>query len=447
MKKFSIVAILFLVVVTYACRKTNDSPQDSELFELLINASGGKGLSYFSFPASNDYAHIPQDPKNPITAAKVELGKFLFHEVQLGGSPKLPGGIYTYSCASCHNAKAGFQACVPQGMGEGGWGFGMSGEGRVPNPAYPIDSVDVQAVRSPSAMNGAYQEATLWNGQLGATGVNEGTQYAWTPGTPKELNHLGYQGLETQVLAGQINHRLKIDVDWLRANTEYHSLFDKAFPDVPEDRRISKLTVALAIAAYERTLMASQAPFQVWLRGDQYAMNEVEKQGAKLFFGKAECYTCHNGPALNAMNFYALGMADLQNGVRGVFNVNPNDGAHKGRGGFTGRAEDMYKFKVPQLYNLADSRFYGHGASFTSIAEVIRYKNAAVSQNPNVPATQLAQGFRPLHLNESEIQALATFIETALRDPQLKRYVPAYLPSGRCFPNADQKSRADMGCN
>gem|GEM_PF-4888252 len=57
-------------------------------------------------------------------------------------------GIYTYSCASCHQAKAGFQSGLTQGIGEGGFGFDVNGEGRIPSLTYITDSLDTQPVRS-----------------------------------------------------------------------------------------------------------------------------------------------------------------------------------------------------------------------------------------------------------------------------------------------------------
>jgi cytochrome c peroxidase len=141
-------------------------------------------------------------------------------------------------------------------------------------------------------------------------------------------------------------------------------------------------------------------------------------------------------------------MEDLKNGSIGkniISNVNPNDGAHKGRGGFTKKAEDMYKFKVPQLYNLKDSPFYGHGASFSSIREVVEYKNNGIKENMNVADEQLSPEFKPLNLSEEEISQITIFLENALRDPELHRYVPKSLPSGLGFPNNDQQSRIDLG--
>ncbi len=449
MKKHLYPALLALAV-SFLASCTKDQPLQSELdIELdrtLKLASGNAGRSFFVLPNSNDYSAIPQDANNPINNAKVELGSFLFHETVLAENPRLPTGMHRFSCASCHHAKAGFQANLPQGIGEGGLGFGARGEGRFADSSYPVDSIDLQPIRTPSAMNGAYQRNQLWNGQFGANHMNVGTQASWTPGTPKEVNNLGFDGLETQAIAGLGVHRLKIDTAYLNSLPRYPQLFDQAFPNVAAGQRMTNVNAGLAIAAYERTVMSNQAPFQMWLRGENDAMSDDEKKGALLFFGKAQCGSCHTGPALNSMDFHALGMEDLKNGTYGVISSNPNDGAHKGRGGFTNRAEDMYKFKVPQLYNLNDSRHYGHGASKKSVRDVIVYKNNAVQENPNVPKSQLSTYFKPLNLSNQEIDLITIFVEKSLYDPGLMRYQPEKLPSGYCFPNNDPKSKADTGC-
>ncbi|HRK28865.1 MAG TPA: cytochrome c peroxidase [Chitinophagales bacterium] len=447
----TIFAAVLLLLFAAGCNPDEgwmtDDYLDYRLNEVLQNASGGVGKNHFILPESNNYAAIPQDPNNPITAPKVELGKLLFHETYIGLNPKKPEGLGTYSCASCHHVKAGFQACVPQGIGDGGIGFGINGEGRTNNNHYADSELDVQPIRTPSALNIAYQPNILWNGQFGATGVNMGTQYAWTPGTPKEKNLLGFEGAETQAIAGQDVHRLVVSESDLAAIQEYIQLFNAAFPDVPPTQRVSKVNAGLAIAAYERTLLANQAPFQQWLRGNLNVLTEHQKRGAILFFSKANCYKCHNSPALNDMNFYALGMNDLNQGSYGnVFNATPNKPEHKGRGGFTNRAEDMYKFKTPQLYNLKNSPFYGHGASFNTVRQVVEYKNNAVPQNHLVPANMLSPEFKKLYLSEQEIDQITDFIENALNDPNLARYVPQSLPSGNCFPNNDQPSKHDLGC-
>lgn len=403
-------------------------------------------LSAYLLPASDDYAAIPQDPKNPITAEKVELGKLLFHESRLGINNVSIQGLQTYSCATCHHAEAGFQSGLAQGIGEGGIGFGITGEKRIADPLYDAGIIDIAPIRTPTVLNTAYSEVMMWNGQFGSTGPNTGTEASWTPGTPKYYNYLGYQGLETTGLGAEQRHRLNPDTAWLASVPAYKNFFDLVFSDLPDEERITALTVSLAMAAYQRTLLPNQSPFQRWLRGDTKAMNKDQKDGKTLFFGKAKCATCHSTPGLGAATFYSLGMNDLQDGVGSAFNVSPTAIEHRGRGGFTNKNTDMYKFKTPQLYNLKEVDFFGHGSSFTSVEEVIRYINKGIPQNANVPASQLAKQFQPLYLTEDEIIKLVKFVEDALYDPNLIRYVPVSLPSGNCIPNNDAKSKADRGC-
>lgn len=443
-----IIACTFIGLVLSSCNPDGDElfyydDEDSELKDLLKSKSPTLQLNYYMLPGPSDLSKIPQDPKNPLSHEKVDLGQLLFHETGLAISNKVETGFKTFSCASCHQVGAAFQAGVAQGLGEGGLGFGANGEMRHLNPDYPVDSVDIQAIRTPTILNGAYQKNMLWNGQFGATGLNIGTEESWTEYTPKAVNHLGYEGLETQAIAGMGVHRLNVTPEVL-IELGYKEMFDSAFAEWPEEERYTTETAGLAIAAYERTVMTNQAPFQKWLRGSGF-LSDDEMAGAKLFFGKAGCDNCHSGPALNNMSFHALGMADL-NTHPSVLKPNENAIENKGRAGFTGDPTDEYKFKVPQLYNLRDIAFLGHGSSFNSVREVIEYKNNAVPENPNVDINKLSPHFTKLNLTEMEINQLTTFITQTLNDADIDRYVPDYLPSGNCFPNADDMSKQDLGC-
>ncbi len=450
MKPFIKVLIISLVILQIGCQKDETDSigkeLDQELETLLTTASDGIGKSFFLLPESDNLSAIPSDPKNPLTAEKVALGRNLFHETGISQNPMQDIGEGTYSCASCHFASAGFQAGRFQGLGEGGIGFGVNGEGRSRNMLYQEDMLDCQPLKSPSAMNGAYQTNMLWNGMFGATGVNIDTEALWTLGTPKETNHLGYEGLETQAIAGLKVHRMKLDKETIES-LGYKDMFDAAFPDIPEEDRYSRENAGLAIGAFERTILSNEAPFQEWLKGNSNALSNNDKRGAILFFGDAECSKCHTGPALSEMEFYALGMNDMYECPEELFKIDPDAGDHLGRGGFTGEQEDMYKFKVPQMYNLSDSPFYGHGNSFRSIRQVLEYKNLAVPERDDVSASQLSEDFHPLNLTETEINYLVEFIEQGLRDPNLKRYEPDALPSGNCFPNNDALSKYDLGCD
>ncbi|TAK45305.1 MAG: c-type cytochrome [Saprospiraceae bacterium] len=449
MKCNSLYGLAALVLFFAACKKDNapsDVQLDDQLEQALLAASGGVGDSHYVLPMSSEFNKIPQDPKNPLTQEKVNLGALLYHETGMALIPKQNIGMQTYSCASCHFASAGFQAGRHQGISEGGSGFGINGEGRHANPDYAVADLDVQPIRTPATLNIAYQEAILWNGQFGATGVNAGTQLLWTPGTPKQTNTLGYQGTETQAIAGLQVHRMKMD-DQVCASLNYQSLFDAAFPDTDPAIRYDREHAGLAIAAYERTLLANQAPFQLWLRGNKNAMTQQEKRGATLFFGKAGCTSCHNGPSLANMEFYALGMKDLFENPETTYGAGATSDSNLGRFSFTQNEADKYKFKVPQLYNMADSPFYGHGASFTNLRQVVAYLNLGVKENGTVPDGQLAAAFKPLNLTEGEVDDITAFLTNGLHDPNLLRYQPLSIRSGNCFPNNDTQSRVDLGCD
>lgn len=146
--------ILFSICLLWSCKKesTVNSVQDEELAELIDRASEGQGKAFFQLPDSDDFNNIPQDPNNPLSKEKVALGKLLYHETGLGLNPENNISMGNFSCASCHFASAGFQAGRVQGIGEGGIGFGLNGEGRIKGSLYTEDMIDVQPIRSPSAL-------------------------------------------------------------------------------------------------------------------------------------------------------------------------------------------------------------------------------------------------------------------------------------------------------
>ena len=442
--KIGLCLILGIILLS-SCTNADDSNQnlDSNLIDLLKAQSPSGNISYYELPASKDFDRIPQDPKNPLTLQKIALGGFLFHETALSTEGKDPTLSQTYSCATCHHSEAGFQSGILQGLGDGGTGFGLRGELRTVKSNFA--DPDAKPLKSPSVLNGAWQPNQMWNGQFGSSHLNASTQSLWLKDTELKINNLGYQGLESRAIAGLKMHRLKISENILTMGA-YKKLFDESFAEFPKIMRYTEEMTGLAIAAYIRTLTSNEAPFQKYLRGNVTALSDEEKNGAILFFGKAKCSNCHTGPALNSMQFNALGMKDMVDCPEPTINTKQNDPANLGRGGFTKISSDNFKFKVPQLYNLADSPYYGHGSSFRTIKNVIKYKNLAIPENNNISKEQLDPFFKPLSLTEEEINAINTFITKALYDPNLSRFVPQKLPSGLCFPNADLQSRRDMDC-
>ena len=422
------------------------------LLVLLDSTSTIGSYEEYILPESDDFDNIPQDPSNPITAEKVALGKLVYHETGITDGD-IAGMEGTFSCASCHNAQNGFKSGIRQGIGEGGVGFDHRMIAAGVNP----EDIDVQPVTSPTVLNTAFQEVMLWNGQFGnviAGNVNVGIDpdRHFTEGTPKEANLRNFAGLETQAVAGLGVHRMgDTENSILRTNETYRQMFTDAYGVAEPDDMLE--ATALAVAAYERTILANQSPFQAYLKGDVDAMTAEEVSGAEVFFGKGNCHSCHNGPALSSpvgamadQVFMAVGFHDLdiwEDEIVGEV----NQATKEGRGGFTGDNMEKYAFKVPPLYNLIDTTVFGHGASFTSVEEVVRYKVAATPQHPEVETTDLDYRFTPLDLDEEEIANLVAFLENSLHDPELMRYVPESLPSGNCPINNDEESRRDLGCD
>ena len=443
MKK--VLILLILTTLIFACSKDRLSdPLDINLARNLEKLSPTGNLNHYVLPDSDNLDAIPQGVSNPLTPEKVALGKLLFFETGLALDAKHESGKGTYSCATCHIPSAGFMPGRAQGIADGGLGFGLNGEGRGKISEYSEDEVDVQGARPLSLVNVAYVTNTTWNGKFGANGVNVGTEYAWHADSLLEVNFLGMDGLESQNIEGLGLHRMVVN-ETVLGDLGYKPLYDAAFPDFATADRYSKMTTSFAISAYLRTLLTTEAPFQRWLKGEYKAMTNAQKRGASLFYSKAGCYRCHKGPALNAMEFHAVGVRDLYENAIAV-NTDENDKRNLGRGGFTEKEEDMFKFKVPQIYNMKDSPFYFHGSSKRSLWGVVEYFNNGTIENPNVPIDKVSPFFHPLNLTSNEIADIVAFLEDGLRDPDLQRYAPEAVLSGNCFPNNDAISQYELGC-
>jgi cytochrome c peroxidase len=296
----------------------------------------------------------------------------------------------------------------------------------------------------------------LWNGQFGnevggIVNIGIDPDRHFTEGTPKEANLRNLSGLETQAVAGLGVHRMNVEEgSILTTNELYQMMFEDAYGIAQPDDMLE--AAALAVAAFERTVLSNEAPFQDYLRGDETAMTETQVAGAEVFFGKGNCHSCHNGAALSSPKgamadqiFMTVGFHDLDIWEDVIGDV--NEATREGRGGFTGDTLDKFKFKVPPLYNLIDTEVFGHGASFSSVEDVVRYKIEAVPQHPQVEIADLDYRFTPLDLTEDEIANLVEFLEVGLRDDNLMRYVPESLPSGNCPVNNDEVSRQELGCD
>jgi len=449
MKLQGIAAVCAIIFFANACTQDRvllTADLDNQLEFLIAQNSPEGTMEYYILPDENDYANIPQDPKNPITAAKVELGKMLFFETGLAQNAGKDSGLGTYSCATCHIPEAGFKPGFFQGIADGGSGYGIDGNRRFVNTEYMHSELDVQSARPLTMVNVGFVTNTFWNGQFGATGVNEGTEELWDNDEDTARNHLGFEGIETQNFEGLISHRIEISKELLD-ELGYTELYDEAFADIPVAERYNTMTGSLAFSAYIRTIISNRAPFQDWLKGNKSAMSFEEKEGAMLFFGKALCTNCHYKQNLGSLEFHALGVKDMYQRLGGSFNAFSTDKRNLGRGGFTLNPEDNFKFKVPGIYNAEDTPWFFHGASVEGLEDLIEYKDLAQTENSNVPQSLISDEFEVLNLTEEEKANLVKFIRHSLSDPDLVRYKPDNILSGLCFPNNDPQSRTDLSCN
>lgn len=438
-KLFVLATLLAFLLIS--CAKDKKAYLDEEVLSVVQNNAPSNDISYYIMPESGDYASLPnQDPNNPITQSKVNLGRMLFFETGLAQHPNDDACYETYSCATCHVPSKGFLPGRAQGIADGASGFGYQGSNRAVLSQYTSSQIDAQGTRPLTVMNSTYVTNTLWSGTFGANDQNVGTEEHWTG--LASVNHTGLNGLEAQNIENFELHRMDIN-DKVLDGFAYRQVFDFAFPDVPVAERYSTLTASYALSAYLRTLLTNEAPFQAFLKGDTEALTESQKYGAMLFFGKARCASCHNSPSLGKMDFYALGAADLYE--IGGLNTSADDPRILGRGAFTSTEEDMFKFKVPQLYNLQTYETFFHGSSKKSIEEVVDYKILAQSENALVPDAMMA--ISPIQLSGLERDQLIDFLSNGLYDDNMERYVPSGVLSGNCFPNNDAQSRIDIGCN
>lgn len=300
--------------------------------DAAIDAGSGAAFAW-NLPPGFPVPVTPAD--NPMSEAKVTLGRRLFYDKRLSGNQ-------TQSCASCHEQKLAFSDGRARGLGSTG-------------QAHP---------RSPMPLvNLAYAASLTWANPLFAMGVlaeplERQTQIPLYGDTPIEL------GMRSQ---SQVEQRL-YEVPL------YRELFQAAFPDDPEP--ISALNVGRALAAFERVLISGDSPYDHFLQGDQAALRAEEKRGLALFTGdKLQCAQCHAGFNLSEhVHFQGQLAIELRYRNTGLYNIDgqgaypaPNTGAFD----VTMEPQDMGKFKVPTLRNIALTAPYMHDGSIESLSEVI----------------------------------------------------------------------------
>lgn len=295
---------------------------------------------------------IPYPDDNRHSEARYRLGRMLFYDPRLSGNR-------TVACATCHNP----------GLA---WGDGL---GRAHgNSGKPLRR------RTPTLLNLAWAPVLFWDGRAGSL-----EEQALAPfGAAEEMN------LPTDQMVRRLD---SID--------GYRLAFDAAYPG----ERLTPLTVAKALATFERGIVSASAPFDRWMDGDAAAMPPAAVRGFSLFTGKARCDKCHSGWRFTDDSFHDIGIETTDHG-RGPL--------------MPGFDELQYAFKTPTLRNVAQRAPYYHNGSGQSLAEVIDlYDKGGLARRPS-----LSPDITPLGLTTQDRGDLVAFLH-ALTSDDIEARVPA----------------------
>lgn len=248
----------------------------------------------------------------------------------------------------------------------------------------------------------------------------------------------------------------------LNANPTYRKLFGQIFPEVKKGAKIDFFHFGKAIAEFEFTLVFADAPLDQFARGRERAMSDSEKRGALLFFGKANCASCHRVDGNSNEMF-----SDFKEHVIGTpqifptFGVNTGNFMFSGPGGNedfgreerTGDVNDRYKFRTAPLRNLAVQSSFFHNGAFVHIEDAIRFHLNVVSGaenydpadadvpadlqqvGPVIPKALVAKSLKkPIHLSNQEFRDLVRFVRDGLTDDRVRKrnlcgLIPDKVPS------------------
>lgn len=341
---------------------------------------------------------IPRVPKdNPMSEAKVALGRRLFFDVRLSGNEK-------QSCGSCHDPAKAFTEGRATSLGSTG-------------EAHPRGAM--------SLANVGYAAALTWANPILLT-LEQQAVIPMFGDAPVEL------GMKDEATL----------VARLSADAEYPAAFAKAFPGA--EKAISLDHVTKALASFQRTIVSGDSPYDRYLRGETSAITESQKRGGALFFSeKVECYHCHGGFAFSDSAVSEGSFFELSFHNTGLYNVD-GKGAYpepnRGLVDVTGKPEHMGRFRAPTLRNIAVTAPYFHDGSAKTLSDVIDHYAAGGRTLPTGPfagdgsksplKSDLLIGFT---LTPTEREDLLAFLESLtdtafLQNPKFKDPFPKVSP-------------------
>ena len=322
---------------------------------------------------------VPAD--NPMSDVKVTLGRRLFYDRRLSVNQ-------TTSCGTCHMQRFAFTDAKPVAIG-------ATGE------SHPRSSM--------SLVNAAYNSRLTWANHL----LDRLEVQALTPLFGENPVEMGMAGREDAIIA------------LLRSEEPYATGFPQAFPNDQDPYSI--LNLVRAIASFNRSIVAFDAPYDRYLRGNDAAMSASAVRGMNLFFSEqAECFHCHGGFNFTDSSTHAdtrIESVGFHN--NGLYNIDTNGGYPPGNTGLhdmTGSRRDMGRFRAPTLRNIALTAPYMHDGSIASLDGVLDH----YSQGGRVIASGPFAGdgsrnpyksifVRNFELSQSERADLLAFLE-ALTD-------------------------------
>ena len=330
---------------------------------------------------------VPGD--NPMSVAKVALGRYLFYDKRISANGK-------ESCGSCHRQELAFTDGRARAEGTTG-------------QLHPRSSM--------SLVNVAYVPLLTWANPT----LDSLEEQALTPMLGEEPIELGLKGNEADFL------------NTLRRDPVYQGLFPKAFPETGDIYTLKNVTKA--IATFERTIISMRSPYDRYRwGGDSSAISDSAKRG-ELIFSSSErggCFQCHGGWNFTTIRFEGMkdreGMGDSRGGF---FNTGvslyspPNRGLYEQ----THRPEDIGKFRAPTLRNIALTAPYMHDGSLGTLEEVIdHYAAGGKMDHPN--KSRILQPFR---LTDREKLDLVEFLksltdEELIHDPRWSDPWPSIAP-------------------
>ncbi len=286
---------------------------------------------------------VPQVPaENPMTKAKVELGRRLFFDPRLSVTG-------AYACASCHDPARAFTDGRARALG-------ATGEIH-PRGTMPLVNVGYNA-----SFGWANPEIRDLEAQAEIPLFRRG---------PVELGLLGR--------AGEVMQELENDAGMRAA-------FQQAFPE--SEKRFSVLHVRRALAAYQRTLISANSAYDRYVFYDEKeAMSASARRGMEIFFSdRAGCAGCHPAPLFMSPAVYVGTAAEPRFHNTGLYNLDGEGRYPEGGTGVfehTRRPGDMGRFRVPTLRNVARTAPYMHDGSIPTLDEVVlHYASGGRNRGP-----------------------------------------------------------------